>query len=92
MKDIQLNNANDLQFVNGDLAIAESEMQEVSLILESNQGEWKEWPVLGPNLMQLIKTNQSKFALKKRVKIHLSLDGKDYADIEKRMKTYIKTN
>ena len=53
MKDILLDENNDIKLSNGDFNTRESEMQEVALILQSVQGEWKETPVLGPNLYRI---------------------------------------
>jgi hypothetical protein len=86
MKDIQLTEDNDLKIVDGDFSIGESEMQEVALILAANQGEWKEDPILGPNLIQLLKINESKADITHRVRIHLERDGKDYNEIENKIK------
>ena len=41
MKDILLDENNDIKLSNGDFNTGESEMQEVALILQSVQGEWK---------------------------------------------------
>lgn len=90
MKDILLDEIGDLRFENGDLVIGESEMQEVGLILQSNQGEWKNDPVLGPNLVQMNKKNESKFDIEQRTKIHLTRDGKDYNRIRRKIKTILK--
>lgn len=81
MKDILLDNQNDLKLSNGDFDIGESEMQEVSLILQSVQGEWKENPVLGPNLYQYIKDKTDKISIERQMRIHLALDNKDYDEL-----------
>ena len=49
-KDILLDDNNDLKILNGDFDFGDSEMQEVGLILQSTQGEWKMTPTLGPNI------------------------------------------
>lgn len=78
MKDILLNNDNDLLFANGDLATGNSLLQEVGLILELNQGELKPFPLLGASLVQLLKSKRKRSLIEGRVRIHLALDGKDY--------------
>lgn len=89
MKDILLDENNDIKLSNGDFDTGESEMQEVALILQSVQGEWKEPPVLGPNLYRYIKTKTDKIAIERQIRIHLSLDNKDYERLKTQMETKI---
>jgi hypothetical protein len=91
MKDILLDSTNDLLILNGDFAVGESEMQEVGLILETMQGEWKENPVIGANLFQFMRSKADINAITARVKLHLELDDKEYADIKEKIQTRIKT-
>lgn len=86
MTDIELGADNALKIKDGDFAVAESEMQEVALILASNQGEWKEDPILGPNLIQMMKINESKADITQRVRIHLERDSKEYDQIKDKIK------
>lgn len=74
-KDIALDENNDLIIRNGDLVVADSLDQEVGLILQSNQGQWRQHPLLGPSLTSLIKSNDIS-KLKRRIKIHLGHDNK----------------
>lgn len=83
--DILLDEENDMLFQNGDFVLGNSEMQDVGLILQSNQGAWKENPVLGPNLVELSKTNISRLDIEKRVRVHLALDNKDYNAIKRKI-------
>lgn len=80
-KGILLDENFDVTVVNGRMVIGASELQEVAIILSLNQGEQKFMPVLGPNLIQLNKTNASNFDVKQRVRVHLAKDGKDYQAI-----------
>jgi len=82
MTDIVLDDNNDITFVNGDFAIGESLTQEVSLILRASQGEFKNDPLIGANLIQLVNSSVSETKLKTRVKLHLQRDGKDYNAIK----------
>ena len=79
-KDILLDGNDDLLFKDGELVIGESLTQEVGIIVRLNQGELKEDPLLGPNLITLINSNASKAKIKQKVKIHLARDGKNYDD------------
>lgn len=87
-KDILLDDNDDLIIENGDFKIGESLTQDVGLILRMNQGELKEDPLLGANLIQLIKSSVDNDELQTRVKLHLQRDGKDY----EALKNYIKLN
>jgi hypothetical protein len=86
MRDILLDENNDLKIVNGDFAVGESEMQEVALILSSNQGEWKEHPVVGANLVTKVRSNTNDPRLERTLRIQMKLDGKDYEQIKNKIK------
>lgn len=85
MKDVLLNENNDLAVVNGDFSVGESEVQEVALILQYHQRSLKSDPLLGANMMELIKGKYDRTAVEKRVKIQLERDGKNYDEIKKRL-------
>jgi len=85
-----LDENNDLIVKNKSLQIGETLMQEVSIILQMNQGELKSDPLLGANIVNLVKTNQSRFELEKRVKTHLAIDNKDYNEIKDLITTHVK--
>lgn len=89
MKDILLDENNDIKILNGDFDIGESEMQEVVLILQSVQSEWKETPVLGPNLYQYIKSKADKISIERQMRIHLALDDKDYDQLKTKIEAQI---
>lgn len=84
--DLLLNDDNDIVIENGDFLIGESLTQEVALILKSSQGEWKNDPLTGANLIQLINSNVGEISLRKRVKLHLQRDNKDYNEIKEFIK------
>ena len=89
MKDILLDKDNNIKILNGDFDVGESEMQEVGLILQSTQGEWKANPILGPNLYQYIKTKASKTEIDAQVRIHLASDNKDFKSLKNKIQTEI---
>lgn len=88
-KGILMGNDGDLIVSNGSLAIGDSTMQEVAVILQMNQGEQKFMPMLGANIVQLSKAKVSRFDIEKRTKIALALDGKDYDLLKEEIQTYI---
>ena len=89
MKDILIDTENDIKIINGDFDVGESEMQEVGLILQSTQGEWKQSPILGPNLYQYIKSKASKTEIDSQVRIHLAIDNKDFKSLKNKIQTEI---
>lgn len=82
-KGITLNELGDLQVQNGSLHLSDTTFQEVGIILKLNQGEHKFAPVLGPNLIQMLKGKADQVSIVKRVKRHLKLDNKDYDTLKK---------
>lgn len=89
MKDILLTEDNDLKIINGDFDVGESEMQEVGLILQSTQGEWKESPLLGPNLFRFIKAKTNKAEIEREITLHLGMDNKDFKTLKTKIETIV---
>jgi len=85
-KDIILDEDNDLLFKNGDLVLGESEMQEVGLILQSNQGDFKQSPIIGSNLTTEIRGSENKVKRERNLRIQMKLDGKNFDTIKNRLK------
>ncbi len=89
MNDILLNEDNSLKIINGDFDTGESELQEVALILQSTQGEWKSSPILGPNLYRFINGKTSKSEIEREVAIHLAIDNKDFKTLRTKIETIV---
>lgn len=89
MKDILLNDDNSLKITNGDFDTGESELQEVSLILQSSQGEWKAYPILGPNLFRFINAKSNKAEIEREVTIHFAMDNKDFKTLKTKIETFV---
>jgi phage baseplate assembly protein W len=89
MKGIILDNGK-LKVLNKSLVVGDSEMQEVAIILSLNQGEHKFNPLMGPNLVQLLKSKASSFNIENRVRVALALDNKDYDALKNKIKTLIR--
>ncbi|CDF80564.1 conserved hypothetical protein [Formosa agariphila KMM 3901] len=81
-QDILLDDTDDLLIENGDFKIGDSLTQEVGIILRMNQGELKEDPLLGANLLKFINSSVDNNELQTKVKLHLQRDGKNYEDIK----------
>jgi len=88
-KGILLDENNDMKITNSSLALGDTTMQEVGIIIQMQQGDQKAIPILGPNLIQLKKVNASRFDIEQRVRIHLALDKKKYAEIKKQIVTLL---
>ena len=88
-KDILLDDNNDLKIINGDFDYGDSEIQEVGLILQSTQGEWKMTPTLGPNMYRFIISKYSKSEIESTVAIHLAIDNKDFKTLRTKINTVI---
>lgn len=54
MKDILLDENNDLLIKDGDFVIGESDNEHIKSILIANKGEWKEFPELGVGMEELL--------------------------------------
>ena len=50
-------------------------------MLELNQGELKEDPVLGANLIRYIRSKANKTVIEKQMKVHLKRAGIDYSEL-----------
>jgi len=85
VKDVMLNSASELELVDGDFQIAGSEEQETALILALNQGGLKSDPILGPNLVSLMRGAGGTGPAVSAVRLHLARDGKDYSAIKEQL-------
>lgn len=75
MKGILLDENNDLLINKGRLTLGETVEQCAGLILETEQGEWKEYPRLGASLSQYVKSNATDREISQRVTVSLEYDN-----------------
>lgn len=78
VKDIALNENNDIIIKNGDFLIDYSDEVHVEQILKSAKGSWKQYPLLGVHLIKKTNMPTSEItivALKKEMKIQLEYDN-----------------
>lgn len=73
MKDILLEN-DDLQLVNGDFFVGDSQNQSVELLLKTMQGEWKQHPEAGCGLSKAQNGVIDRF-LNRNIRVQLQADG-----------------
>lgn len=90
-KDILLDKEGDLLILDGDFVIGESELQEVEAILTMMQGELKEDPIIGANLMHYEKSTLTPSEVKSKASLALQRDGKDFSKIKKGLELMAKT-
>lgn len=78
VKDIALNEVNDIIIKNGDFLVDYSDEVHVEQILKAAKGSWKQYPLLGVHLIKKINMPTSEIklvALKKEMKIQLEYDN-----------------
>lgn len=76
MKGILLNpDTYELELSSNTLSIGYTDEQNCQLILLTNQGEWKDYPVLGAGLVSFVRSNASDLHIQRQVKLQLSLDN-----------------
>lgn len=68
------------------LVIDETLIQDSATVLEMNQGELKEDPVLGPNLLRYLRSHADKPRIQKQIQVHLSRAGIDYNKVSEQIK------
>ncbi len=76
MKDIILDENNDLTFENGDLQIGDSESQHIKQLALLNKGDLKEYPLTGLGIRKYLKkTTLSHRQIIRDYKVELGADG-----------------
>ena len=76
MKDFLLTDEFDFFIKNGDLLLGESDDQEAAVIVQSNQGHFKNQPFIGANLADLLNGKADQAALRTRINSALAHDSK----------------
>ncbi|WP_160711296.1 oxidase [Chitinophaga solisilvae] len=74
MTDVLLNEMNDLSFADGDFLIGESTRQHQQLLLVTNMGDWREYPVVGVGLFNYLK-DEDPAAVMTDIKVQFETDG-----------------
>lgn len=80
MKDIKISNG-DIEFVNGDFAIIDSDLQHQQLIIQSSKGEWKESPEVGVGIIDYLADDRPE-ALLIEIKKQLQYDGVKVSNVK----------
>lgn len=82
MTDFLLSDDGEMRIENGDFVIGDSESQDVELLITSSKGAWKEHPLTGVGIAQLIKTRATEVRIKRDINEQLMLDGFKNIDID----------
>lgn len=75
MKDILFENGAFLRN-GGDFLVAESEDQEIDLILKSGPGEWKRTPFIGRGIVQVLRAEKNTEIVRSLIDTQLRVDNK----------------
>lgn len=92
MKGILLDKDGDIKLTDGSMSVGDSLIQNASLVLELNQGEVKEDPLLGPSLIRFIRGKKSQESIFRQIKIHLKRAGINYDDLKDKINISINEN
>ncbi len=81
--DFKLDDNNDLEIVNGDFVITDSDQQHVSDIFLAQKGDYKETPLIGFNATIYLKGNENNiYEFMRNLKVQLAYDGYDKAKLD----------
>lgn len=75
----------DLAIANGHLVVGDTLLQDTSIVLGMNQGELKEDPLLGPNLLSYTRGNKNVSDMERVIKIHLSRAGIGHEEVKHKL-------
>lgn len=74
MKDILLRSDFDLDIVNGDIAVGDSQVQQPQLLLNTSPGEWPNAPTTGIGIARYVES-ADQASLARRIQTELTADG-----------------
>lgn len=84
-KDFLMDDQGNFLIRNGDFVIDDSELQEAGEILSSMKGEFKEDPLIGADLLPMIKSKAPQSEIELAARIALARDGKDWNALKKKI-------
>lgn len=88
-KGILLDDDNDLKIEGGTMKIGERKMQDAFMVLSMNQGDLKEDPLAGVNLVRMIRGRENKEKIRKTIEIGLERVGIKFDEIKSEFETII---
>lgn len=81
VKDIILDDLGDLEIKNGDFYLADSDQQHVILIINTQVGDWKQYPTLGVGIINYLASSGKSSELKRSISLQLTADGYKVNDV-----------
>ncbi|SDE76110.1 hypothetical protein [Riemerella columbipharyngis] len=81
-KDILVDDSNELEFINGDFAVGNSDIQHIDHIIIAQKGEYKQTPQMGLGVINYLKSNTDKSKFQRDVRIQLNYDGYENPNID----------
>jgi hypothetical protein len=91
-KGLLLNSDFDLLVVNGSSRIGNASDQDAAIVLQLQQGDLKEDPLLGPGLTRFIRGKYNSAVIEQRMRVHFTRAGLNYEDFKDRITTSYKTS
>ena len=82
VKDIILDDENDVNIVNGDFQLRESDTQHIVLVINTFAGNWKQYPFCGVGIIQFANAAGQGVTLKRSMQVQLEADGFEVEDIK----------
>lgn len=74
-KDMITDQSNDLEFVNGDIRINESDSQHVEHIMIADKGQFRQFPLIGVGIKRQLNGSFNPQEVKQNIKLQLESDG-----------------
>jgi hypothetical protein len=81
VKDIILDDDNDLIVKNGDFLVRESDEQHIVLIINTFVGDWKLFPFCGVGIIRYISSSGQQQTLRRSIEVQLQADGYDKPEV-----------
>lgn len=75
VKDIILDDDNDLVVKNGDFLVRESDEQHIVLIINTFVGDWKLFPFCGVGIIRYVSSSGQQQTLRRAIEVQLQADG-----------------
>lgn len=81
-KDVILDSDGDMEILNGDIFINESDSQHVEMILTADKGQFRQFPLIGVGIKKFSNGPFSPQAIKQSIKLQLESDGYNVRKID----------
>jgi hypothetical protein len=75
VKDIRVDDTNDVEFRNGDFFVGASDVQHVDHIIEAFPGHFKQFPLMGVGVSSYRNSSGTKQQLENAIRLNMEADG-----------------